>query len=76
MGWAKERDVPHSGKGVNPHHRILEQTLPDGRKIYGYSVAHDYDNIIYFLARGTLMVAPIRDMYRLNKEAIWITSIE
>ncbi|KGA56788.1 hypothetical protein DR95_3683 [Proteus vulgaris] len=29
---AKEWRVVHTGKGVDPHHRILEQTLPNGQK--------------------------------------------
>jgi Pretoxin HINT domain len=40
---ALEWEVP-GGKG----HRILEKTLPDGRKVYGYVVGHDYNVIKTF----------------------------
>ncbi|WP_347882230.1 RHS repeat-associated core domain-containing protein [Kosakonia sp. HypNH10] len=45
---AKEWQVVHRGQGLDPHHRILEQTLPDGRKIYGYVLNHDYDKVYKF----------------------------
>lgn len=45
---AKEWQVVHKGKGLDPHHRILEQTLPDGRRIYGYVINHDYNKVYKF----------------------------
>ncbi|WP_244590457.1 RHS repeat-associated core domain-containing protein, partial [Xenorhabdus stockiae] len=45
---AKEWQVVHTGKGVDPHHRILEQTLPNGQKIYGYALRHDYEKVYKF----------------------------
>ncbi|MDC9583341.1 hypothetical protein PSI15_17700, partial [Xenorhabdus sp. PR6a] len=45
---AKEWQVVHSGKGLDPHHRILEQTLPNGQKIYGYVLNHDYEKVYKF----------------------------
>ncbi|MFB0773638.1 hypothetical protein, partial [Proteus cibi] len=45
---AKEWQVVHTGKGVDPHHRILEQTLPNGQKVYGYVLNHDYEKVYKF----------------------------
>ncbi|CDH21472.1 Complete genome; segment 11/17 [Xenorhabdus bovienii str. kraussei Quebec] len=45
---AKEWQVVHSGKGIDPHHRIVEQTLPNGQKIYGYALNHDYEKVYKF----------------------------
>ncbi|RNT27383.1 hypothetical protein B9475_009665, partial [Proteus mirabilis] len=45
---AKEWRVVHTGKGVDPHHRILEQTLPNGQKVYGYVLNHDYEKVYKF----------------------------
>ena len=37
--------------GPAPHNRILEKTLPDGSKIYGWSIDYDYKNIHQFVPK-------------------------